>query len=158
MVRENLVQSQVESYQRSKKMVIDPSLLTTQHYKEKIKGKVDQSRERSSSFPYTLALWLLKRETSGHPQLRSPTLRNFMYITLLNEPERFSHTVKRFSYISIQQSQFNIFHIFAHIVCSIWPIDRTNQFLPLQLSFFLSFFNDISCRLFNAQALPLAEQ
>ena len=27
--------------------------------------------------------------------------------------------------IVIQQSQLNIGHLFAHIVCSIWPIDRT---------------------------------
>ena len=32
------------------KMVLD----TTQHYKVRIKGKVEQSRERSSALPYTL--------------------------------------------------------------------------------------------------------
>ena len=36
------------------KMVLDASLLSTQHYKVWIKGKVEQSRERSSAFPYTL--------------------------------------------------------------------------------------------------------
>ena len=30
------------------KMVLDPSLLNTQQYKVRIKGKVEQSRERSS--------------------------------------------------------------------------------------------------------------
>ena len=35
------------------KMVLDTSLLNTQHYKVCIKGKVDQLRERSSSLPYT---------------------------------------------------------------------------------------------------------
>ena len=35
------------------KMVIDASLLNTQHYKVQIKGKMDQSRERSSTLPYT---------------------------------------------------------------------------------------------------------
>ena len=34
------VQSQVESYQRLKKMVLDASLLNTQHNKVRIKGKV----------------------------------------------------------------------------------------------------------------------
>ena len=36
------------------KMVLDASLLSTQHYKVRIKGKVEQSRERSSALPYTL--------------------------------------------------------------------------------------------------------
>ncbi len=35
------------------KMVLDTSLLKTQQYKVRIKGKVEQSRERSSAFPYT---------------------------------------------------------------------------------------------------------
>ena len=35
------------------KIVLDASLLNTQHYKVRIKGKVEQSRERSSVPPYT---------------------------------------------------------------------------------------------------------
>ena len=35
------------------KMVLDTSLLHTQQYKVRIKGKVEQSRERSSALPYT---------------------------------------------------------------------------------------------------------
>ena len=38
------------------KMVLDTSLLNTQRYKVRIKGKVEQSRERSSALPYTLVL------------------------------------------------------------------------------------------------------
>ena len=34
------------------KMVLDTSLLNTQQYKVCIKGKVEQSRERSSALPY----------------------------------------------------------------------------------------------------------
>ena len=33
-------------------MVLDTSLLNTQHYKLRIKGKVEQSRERSTALPY----------------------------------------------------------------------------------------------------------
>ena len=51
MVRETGVQYQVESYQRLKKMVLDIALLNAQHYKIWIKGKVEQSRERSNAFP-----------------------------------------------------------------------------------------------------------
>ena len=37
---------------KTQKMVFDDSLLNTQHYKEWIKGKVEQNRERSSTLPY----------------------------------------------------------------------------------------------------------
>ncbi len=39
---------------KTQKMVLDASLLNTQHYKVRIKGKVEQPRERSSALPYTL--------------------------------------------------------------------------------------------------------
>ena len=39
---------------KTQKMVLDASLLNTQHYKVRIKGKVEQSRERSNALPYTL--------------------------------------------------------------------------------------------------------
>ena len=48
-----LVQSLVESYQRLRKMVLDTSLLNTQHYKVHIKGKVEPAMERSSTLLYT---------------------------------------------------------------------------------------------------------
>ena len=34
-------------------MVLDTSLLNTQQYKVRIKGKLEKSRERSSALPYT---------------------------------------------------------------------------------------------------------
>ena len=37
-------------------MVLDLFLLNIQQYKARIKGKVDQSRERSSAHPYTSVL------------------------------------------------------------------------------------------------------
>ena len=52
---------------KTQKMVLDATLLTTQHDKVRIKGKVEQSRVRSSALPYT-------SELSGHPRLRSPTI------------------------------------------------------------------------------------
>ena len=52
--RETWVQSQVKSYQRLKKWYLMPPCFNTQHYKVWIKGKVEQSRERSSTLPYTL--------------------------------------------------------------------------------------------------------
>ena len=38
------------------KMVLDTCLLNTQQYKVRIKGKVEQSRERNSALPYTSVL------------------------------------------------------------------------------------------------------
>ena len=35
-------------------MVLDAALFSTQHYKVLIKGKVEQSKEKSSALPYTL--------------------------------------------------------------------------------------------------------
>ena len=35
------------------KMVLDTALLNTRRYKVRIKGKVEQSREKSSALPYT---------------------------------------------------------------------------------------------------------
>ena len=38
---------------KTQKMVLDVTLLSTQHYKVRIKGKVEQSRKWHSAFPYT---------------------------------------------------------------------------------------------------------
>ena len=38
------------------KMLLDTSLLNTQHYKARIKGKVGQSMERNCILPYSLVL------------------------------------------------------------------------------------------------------
>ena len=51
MAQEIRFQSKVEVMSKTqKKMVLDTSLLNTQHYKVYIKGKVEQSREKSLSF------------------------------------------------------------------------------------------------------------
>ena len=38
---------------KTQKMVLDFTLLNTQHYKVRIKGKMEQSRKWSSALPYT---------------------------------------------------------------------------------------------------------
>ena len=38
---------------KTQKMVLEASLLNTQHYKVRIKGKLEQTRERSSALPFT---------------------------------------------------------------------------------------------------------
>ena len=54
MVRETEIQSLVDDIPKTFKMVLDTALLNTQHNKVRIKGKVDQSREKRSALPYTL--------------------------------------------------------------------------------------------------------
>ena len=61
----------------TQKMVLDNFLLNTQHYKKRIKVKVEQSQERNSALPYTLVWQLLKKEPSGRFRLRSPTLYDY---------------------------------------------------------------------------------
>ena len=41
---------------KTQKMVLDAALLSTQHYKVRIKGKVEQSREWSGALLYT-SVW-----------------------------------------------------------------------------------------------------
>ena len=41
---------------KTQKMVLDASLLKSQHYKVGIKGKAEQSKEKSSALPYT-SVW-----------------------------------------------------------------------------------------------------
>ena len=58
------------------KMVLDTYLLNTQQYKVRIKGKVQQSRERSSALPYTTVQQLLKREPSGRTRQKGEQEEN----------------------------------------------------------------------------------
>ena len=46
----------VQIIPKTLKMVLDATLLNTQHYKIRIKGKVEQPREWSSALPYT-SVW-----------------------------------------------------------------------------------------------------
>ena len=71
------------------KMVLDTALLNTQQYKVRIKGKMEQSRERSSALPYTSVWQLLKREPSGHPRLK---VDNFTYLQSENKTRQSNHT------------------------------------------------------------------
>ena len=75
MAREIWVQSQVESYQKTKKMVLDAILLNTQHYKAHIKGKVEKSRERSSA-PLHLGVVAIEKRAF---ELPSTTVAKFTY-------------------------------------------------------------------------------
>ena len=79
MARETWVQSQVESYQRLKKMVLDASLLNTQHYKVRIKGKVEQSREGVAP-PLHLGVVAIEKGAFGLPSTMVANFTLCMYI------------------------------------------------------------------------------
>ena len=49
------------------KMVLDAASLDTQHYKVRIKGKVDQSRKWSSAQPLHLGIVAIEKRAVGSP-------------------------------------------------------------------------------------------
>ena len=59
---------------KTQKMVLDPALRNTQHYKVGIKGKVEQSKGMEFRPPLYLGVVAIEKGAFGHPQLRSPTL------------------------------------------------------------------------------------
>ena len=65
-------------------MVLDPSLLNTQHYKVRIKNKVEQSRERSSA-PLHLSVVAIEKGAFGSPSTKGD---NFTYYILQISLER----------------------------------------------------------------------
>ena len=67
---------------KTQKMILDATLLNTQHYKVRIKGKVEQSREWCSALPYILVQQLSKKEPPGHLQLRSPTTLVLVFLLI----------------------------------------------------------------------------
>ena len=58
------------------KIVLDTSLLNTQHYKVHVKGKVEQSRERSSSSPLHLSVVAIEKGVFWSP---ATTVANFTF-------------------------------------------------------------------------------
>ena len=64
-------------------MVLDTSLFNTQHYKALIKGKLEQSRERSSAPPLHLGVVAIEKGTFWSP---STMVANFtFYLSIRNE-------------------------------------------------------------------------
>ena len=59
---------------KTQKMVLDASLINTQHYTVWIKGKWNSPGNGAASSPTPWCSNYWKREVSGHPWLQSPTL------------------------------------------------------------------------------------
>ncbi len=52
---------------KTQKMVLDAALLNTHHYKVRINGKMEQSRERSSALRLHLGVEAIKKGAFGSP-------------------------------------------------------------------------------------------
>ena len=75
------------------KMVLDTSLLNTQHYKVRIKSKVEQSRERSSALHLYHGVVVIEKGAFWSP---STTVANFtftFYITQGDKTESLSKDI-----------------------------------------------------------------
>ena len=110
------------SHIKDLKMVLDASLLNIQHYKERIKGKAEQSRERIG-----LVLWYInhctkerrsalrytsmykKRGAFGPPSTTSPTLLLYKHCTYIRSERKFYLTTNRNNFLfSIHCINFKI--------------------------------------------------
>ena len=68
-------------------MVLDASLLNTQHYKVHTKGKVEQSREKSSAPPIRLGVVAIEKGAFGSP---STTVTNFTLLIYVHIEKDYS--------------------------------------------------------------------
>ena len=63
------------------KMVLDTTLLNTQHYKVRFKGKVEQSWEWSSALPLHLGVVAIEKGAFGSPSTMVANFTYFFYKT-----------------------------------------------------------------------------
>ena len=70
---------------KTQKMVLDTALLNTQHYKVRVKGKVEQSRETSSTHPLYLGVVAIKIGVFGLP---STKFANFTFLDYIKSAKK----------------------------------------------------------------------
>ena len=90
---------------KTQKMLLDASLLKTQRYKEWIKGKVAQSKEKSRAPPHPSVTYQMKKRPSGCPRRKSPTMLIYIYTERERERER-ERRFHRTEYIAMNLSCF----------------------------------------------------
>ena len=79
------------------KMVFDTSLLNTQHYKVRIGGKVEQSREKSSALHYICVVAIKK----GAFWLPSTTVSHFTYFYCFHNCVQTNHFITVYEQITV---------------------------------------------------------
>ena len=75
---------------KTQKMVLDAALLNTQHYKVRIKGKLEQSREWSSALPIHLCVVAIEKGAFGLP---STKIANFIFLLISSNIHRYSNNI-----------------------------------------------------------------
>ena len=79
---------------KKKKKALDATLLNTQHYKVRIKGKVEQSREWSCTLPLHLGVAAIEKGAFGSP---STMVSNFTFI-ICNMTESLTQDLRPMNY------------------------------------------------------------
>ena len=84
---------------KTQKVVLDKALLCTQHYKLRIKGKVEQSRERSNALSLHLGVVAIEKGAFGSPSTKGRQLNlyymvvsvtlGFMHFAFVRQSESF---------------------------------------------------------------------
>ena len=106
------------------KMVLDTTLLNTQHYKVRFKGKVEQSWEWSSAPPLHLGVVAIEKGAFGSPSTMVANFTFFITHTNTRTPPTHTHTLT----ITRQDSNeiptvfdcfFSIFDSFHFVNCQI---------------------------------------
>ena len=69
---------------KTQKMVLDDALLNTQHYMVRIKGKVEQSMERSSALPYNTCVVAIEKGAFGLPSTKVANFTLYIYIYIIS--------------------------------------------------------------------------
>ena len=84
------------------KMVLDTSLLKTHQYKVRIKGKVEQSRERSNALPLQLGVVAIEKGASWLP---STTVRNYITWKYITWTSNFQSMILKWPEIILMESK-----------------------------------------------------
>ena len=63
---------------KTQKIVLDATLLNTQHYKAGIKGKVEQSREKNGTLPLHLSVVAIEKGAFGSPLTKGIVVSEFV--------------------------------------------------------------------------------
>ena len=114
---------------KTEKTVLDAALLSTQHYKVWIKGKVEQSWELSSALPLHLGVVAIEKGAFGSP---SSKVANFALLTKS----------------SIQQVLFLFIYLFIYLFILL-TITRSGRMAGIRWSVCISKFQRILCISFS---------
>ena len=80
-------------------MVLDTSLLNTQQYKVRIKGKVEQSEERNSALPLHLGVVAIGEGASGSPKNGTKGVQDKVKLSRKGNPQGMVQEIKVWSKI-----------------------------------------------------------